>query len=734
MKKKNTNSIARKNISVFEILILVASILAFSYFVGNEFKFVSASDAAAPSTGDNVKTVTEIGAAAAAASGAAKTASTATLPTAAGAALAPEGEAYLAGTSATGQQVAAAAEAADTGTKTAAAAKSAGTFMTRLSGSFQVLLWNAVIAAGIYGIIQLLRLFPGADQDLLNQLSIYLSVGYAVGAGLYVIGNALFGSSAAGFGATVGFGLIGLGIAAILFIFTYHKSRIDAVQFNCYPWQPSKGGGANGRDDCQQCNKGQLPCTKYKCESLGLSCELLNEGTNSEVCIWNNRNDIEPPLISSWKEILPAGFSYTPDTARLPPDKGVIIKANTSDGCVAPFTRITYGITLNKPGMCKVDTNRTDTFDNMAITLDQGYYLYNHSIMSIPSGIANENDSGISVTAGGNYETYVRCQSKNGYSNVGTFVFKYCVQDEPDTTAPTIEVVNPTNNMPIQYGSTSKRIDVYVNKPSSCKWSHSDQSYDDMAETMNCALGVSDVNAYMLYHCSANLTGLKDEAENDFYFRCKSYPGNNESDRYANTASYKYTLIGTRDLVIDSISPKDGDLIKDSTQSVKVTLDVKTSAGYKDGEATCSYSDTSGTNSRYVLFANTNSYQSTQDLWLDTGSYDYTIKCCDLGGNCKTETTSFDVETDSESPRIIRIYNDVNLLKLVTIENAECVYDTTSCSYNFEDGLSMTSSDSREHSTEWNVNDVFYIKCKDEYGNQPSPDECSLIARPVSSY
>jgi hypothetical protein len=723
MKKKNINNLARKNISAFEILILVASIIAFSYFVGNNFQFVSASDATAPIE-DSVKTVTEIAAVAAAREAAQKAA--AVLPTSAGTELA---------TGVTGEQAAASAAAgtADTGAKAAAAAKSSGKFLTRLTGSFNAVLWNAAIAGGIYLIFKWISTWEGADAETWSAAGLYLSIGYATGAGLYVLGNAILGSSAATFGTTAVFGLIGLGVAAILFIFTYHKKRIDAVQFNCYPWQPPKGGGANGKDDCQQCNKGELPCTKYKCESLGLSCELLNEGKSSEVCIWNNRNDIEPPIISSWKEILPEGFSYTPDSARLPPDKGVIIKANTSDGCIAPFTKITYGVTLNKPGMCRIDTNRTNSFDTMSITLDQGYYLYNHSMIVMPSGIADENGTGISVTAGGDYETYVRCQSKNGYSNVGTFVFKYCVQDEPDTTAPRIEAVNPTNNMPIQYGSTSKRIDVYVNKPSSCKWSHSDQSYDDMAETMNCAGGVSEINANMLYRCSTNLTGLKDEAENDFYFRCKSYPGNNESDRYANTESYKYTLIGTRDLVIDSISPEEDALIKDSTQSVKVTLEVKTSAGYKDGEAICSYADTSGTNSRYVLFANTNSYQSTQDLWLDTGSYDYTIKCCDLGGNCKTETTSFEVETDSESPRIIRVYNDISLLKLITMEDAECVYDTTSCSYNFEDGLSMTS-EGREHSAEWNVNDIFFIKCKDEYGNQPSPDECSLIARPISSY
>jgi hypothetical protein len=750
---KRKNNLAKKNISLFEIFILIASILAFSYFVGNEFKFVGASDTGGTSGGSSVtQTAVTAGAAAAgtalitgqseAVTAAAATASTAALPTSAGTELGniltPYGTTN-AGTaplatgsldtvvSAEGGFATAGGEAA-----TPAAAQS-GKWMQRLTGSFNVILVNAAIAAGIYGVFYLISLIPGTDADAWKAAGEYLSIGYSVGAGAYILSHVIFGG-AIKLGTSILFGTIGLGVGLLVFLLFYSKKKFQAVQFNCNQWQPSTGGGPNGRDDCVKCNQGQFPCTKYKCQSLGLNCELLNEGTSNEVCIWNNRNDIEPPVISSWKEILPEGYAYTPDSARLPPDKGVIIKANTSDGCVSPFTKLTYGITLDKPGMCKIDTIRTNSFANMTLTLSQGYYLYNHSILTVPAGIQDENGTRIEVSVGGNYETFVRCQSKNGYSNVGTFVFKYCVQDTPDMTAPSIEVVNPSNNMPTQFGSTSKKIDVYVNKPATCKWSHLDQSYDDMPETMNCESGSMEMNANLLYHCTTNLTGIRDRVNNDFYFRCKSYPGNPENERYANTASYKYTLIGTEDLVIDSISPEDGSTIKDASQSVKVNLNVKTSAGYKDGEAICSYSDTSGTNNRYVIFANTNSYESTQELWLDTGSYTYTIKCCDLGGNCKTQATTFTVESDNRPPLVVRAYNDFSQLKIVTEEDATCVYDTTSCNYKFDDGLPMMSSDKRQHTTTWSVSDVFYIKCKDIFGNAPSQNECNFIARPVNSY
>jgi hypothetical protein len=727
---KKRNNLAKKNISLFEIFILIVSILAFSYFVGNEFKFVKASDttkagssvlSTALSVGGTVSTGVKV----------AETVSTATLPTEAagtmslGHSLAQDiidggltpslgGGTATAGSGAAGSEVAGAAVKVN--------------WLKGLATNFNVLVVNWGIAFGIYELFHWIGSTSEDNGQVWEQLGIYLSVGYAVGATSYVVYYIATGALVK-LGSSMLFGIYGLIAAAILFLIFGSKKEVIALQFNCNQWQPVKGG-----ERCGECNKGQFPCTEYKCQSLGLGCELVNKGTSSELCFWTSRNDREPPIISSWKEALPEGYTYTPDTARLPPDKGVIIKANTTDGCVPPFTKLTFGVTLDKLGMCKADTNRTDSFENMTFTLSQGYYLYNHSILIVPTGIEDENSTRIEVSIGGNYETFVRCQSTNGYSNVGTFVFKYCVQDTPDMTPPSIELVNPSNNMPTQYGISSKLIDVYVNKPSSCKWSHIDQDYDSMTETMNCASGSMEMNANMLYHCTTNLTGIKDSVDNVFYFRCKSYPGNPANESYANTASYVYTLIGTEDLVIDSISPEDGSTIKDATQSIKVNLNVKTSAGYKDGEAICSYSDTSGTSNRYVLFANTNSYESTQELWLDAGSYTYTIKCCDLGGNCKTQSTTFTVESDNKPPLVVRAYNDFSELKIITEEDATCVYDTTSCSYNFDDGLPMTSSDKREHTTAWSTEDVFYIKCKDEFGNVPSYDVCNFVARPVSSY
>lgn len=600
--------------------------------------------------------------------------------------------------------------------------------------------WNILGNAGIALILYVginkigVEMFH-ADEQFINNLAADLFWGYGLGG--------VIGSFAASMGMNEwitntglnffgvwipGAGLVGMGIAGLFFVIFEKQYSYDTVIFNCNSWQP-----ATGWTKCEQCNKGLFPCTKYKCQSLGQSCELVNEGTGNELCVGNNRNDISPPKIRAWNGTLSAGYKYIPDDAALAPDTGVIIKyLSSSDGCAPPFTTLKYGVALDKPGQCKVDTVRKIDYDSMGSTASSGMFKYNHTLISYAGGI-NTSEQGLSFANGGDYEVYVRCQSKNGYSNVGTFVFKYCVSDEPDSSAPAIIATDPINGNPVAFGQTDKDVNIYVNKPSECRWSHDNVDFDVMSETMTPCTTSTTYNANLVFKCSTTLTGLKDGVSNNFYIRCKSYPGSPKEDRYKNVESYKYTLVGTRPLVLDWVKPN-GTTIKDSTTSVNVTLEAHTSAGYKEGLADCYYKNSSQSDANYVLFFATNSFQHSQVLWLETGSYSYDIKCCDLGGNCETAPTEFEVETDTAPPMVIRIYNDNNKLKIVTDEKAECVYSTTDCNYLFADGLKLTTSNNLEHLAEWNTASNIYIKCQDEFGNQPFPNACSITVRPFSEY
>lgn len=536
------------------------------------------------------------------------------------------------------------------------------------------------------------------------------------------IGEKAAGMAGAGIGAIVGI---------VVFILNYVKQKQEIITFNCYPWDAPTGG-----QSCEECNKQGISCSEYQCRSLGQACELTNKGTDEEKCVWVNRNDVEFPVIEPWEDVLLKNYEYSPNNAISPPDRGVkILNTDSSTGCVKAFTPLSFGVTLNEPAKCKIDGIRKKSFDEMDFYFSGSLSLYNHSYsLSLP-GPSAFNSENITIGSEGEYRLYVRCQDANGNSNTANFVFDFCVEKGPDTTPPLIMTTDPLNGNPIAYNQSSVDVNVYINEPAECKWSHLNQDYDNMEGNMSCSSSVFEMNAQMLYTCETTLTGLKDREENKFYFRCKDISEN------VNTESYEFSLIGTQQLVIDWVKPESGDVIKDSTDTIKVTLEAKTSAGYNEGEAICYYSDT-GVEGDYIKFLNTNSYQHSQDLWLpelDAGeSYEYFIKCIDLGGNSDILTTDFIVESDAESPIVVRVYHEETYLKIVTDEEAKCVYDTKyedyPCDYSFDDGTPMTTVEEINHYTNWNTETNFYIICQDEYGSQPDPDECSIIVRPSEIY
>jgi hypothetical protein len=588
------------------------------------------------------------------------------------------------------------------------------------------ILQGAAWAAAVAGAIQFVAPLFGANSAQTNAISAALGLGTFTGTTV----NSVFGKGGYWQNAITEGGLAkgwsiagGASVAALIFFSTYKSTDTETIQFNCDPWQAPTGGS-----NCEKCNKGILPCSEYQCRSLGQSCQLLNQGTAEEQCAWVNRNDVNPPVIKPWNDALLSGYTYNPDNAISPPDKGVkITNTATKEKCAEAFTPLTFGLTTNEPAQCKISDKRLSSFEEMNVYFgNKNAFLYNHTqVMSLPGEDAL-NASGLVLENDGNFEVYVRCQDSNGNSNTANFVFKYCVEKGPDTTAPLIVSTSLLNGMPISYGQTSADINVYTNEPATCKWDFLDKNYADMDNAMSCSQNIFQLNSQMLYTCATTLAGLKNEFDNKFYFRCQDSKGN------ANAESYQFTLKGTKPLVIDSVSPNDT-IISDATDVIQVTLEAKTSAGYKLGESNCYYSDIDSVDN-YVLFYNTNSYAHSQELWLGEGSYTYYVKCIDLGGNTDEKTLSFKVETDSLSPIVVRAYHEGSLLKILTNEEAECVYDTTSCSYDFDDGIKMASSNSLSHTTSWDSETSFYIKCEDEYGNQPLPDKCNIIAKPTEGY
>lgn len=609
--------------------------------------------------------------------------------------------------------------------KAAAAAKPA--LGTAAAGATKItvagVVGNAALAAGIYAVTKFGLRQAGASPEAANAGGLAAGGGYVA----YYVATLLKASLALSI-------IIGVGAGVIIFLLTFKNTRYDDYKFTCYPWDAPTGGA-----NCQKCNTGNFPCTEYQCRSLGQGCALVNKGTGEELCVWNNSRDVTPPVIQPWIDVLTNGYRYIPDNAISPPDRGVkIVPQNNNSGCIEAFTPITFGITLDEPAKCQLDISNQASFGDATAFYFNGSSTskMNHSQtidIASPASLAAEN---ITLQNGGLFTLYAKCQDANGNSNTGNFVFKFCVNQGPDTTPPSIVTTSIVNGNPIAFNTTAVNLSVYVNEPATCKWSQTDQSYNSMENNMSCSTSSMQVNAQGLYPCSTTLTGLKNSVNNDFYFRCKDQPWlagtANDSQRNVNSQSYKFTLKGTQPLVITSVGPTG--TIKDSTNVIKVTINATTSAGYNEGAAICSFSDT-GNNGSYIQFFNTGTYKHSQDLFLSPGNYTYYISCNDLGGNTDTNTTSFTVESDTSPPIVVRAYHDGNYLKIITDEKSRCVYGTSSstgCNYLYGDGISMQSVEDTVNQVAWNPDKVFYIKCADSFGNQPLPNECSIIASPFT--
>lgn len=518
-------------------------------------------------------------------------------------------------------------------------------------------------------------------------------------------------------------GLIGIGVAAAIFLLTYKKESKEIAEFNCLPWQAPIGGA-----DCEKCND-YAECSEYTCKSLGQACDLVNKGTQNQKCIWKNPYDTNSPIIEM--KSVSAGNKFIPDKAIRPPATGVAISQD-NEACIKAFTPLEFTFITNEPSQCKIDYNLTS--DSKLAYEQMGFYVggssvfeYNHTeILSLPGPDAI-NKVAPELKNDGTYTLYIRCQDANGNFNVNPFSVRFCVEKGPDTTPPLIVNVSIPSGNPIQFNRSSLYLEVYVNEPSDCKWSHEDRDYNNMEYSMSCSNQIWQMNNQETYTCRTNLTGIKSREDNVFYFRCKDKPYFDESERNVNKQSYRYSVIGTQPLNILKIEPNE--TISGATDVINITLYVKTDNGYKNGEAICYYS-TTGNEKDYVQFLETGGNEHKQRQDLVTGSYTYYIKCVDLGGNAVYNSTGFSIEIDRIDPFITRAYKESGGLKIITDENAECAYSNVNCNFEIDSGIKMTSLDYRNHNTEWKLSRVYYIRCKDKYNNQPNPNTCSIILRP----
>jgi hypothetical protein len=535
-------------------------------------------------------------------------------------------------------------------------------------------------------------------------------------------------------------------VVGVWLIFGWENDKVYLYSTSCLPYEAPLGG-----ESCEECNGDpNRPCTEYRCRSLGQACELVNAGTTNEKCS-PIEDDGAPPFIKPWEDVLTEGHSYISEGSL-----GTrIVRDGASDGCLAPYTNLEFGVALEdgdeepELAQCKLDNIHTDSFENMISYIgspsspDNSFDYTHNQILPLPTtnplGSDPDDEIPIEFQNNGEYDYYVRCIDVNGNENSAEFVFSFCVDPSPDTTSPQIEGFSIESGSYVAFGTDQFEISVFVDEPAECRWSVDDKSYESMEHTTEngdvvCGIQAPTGNSHISYPCVTTLTGIEDMQENKFYFRCRDQPNSPENERFTTPASTELIIRGSQELNIISYSPTDGETVTGNSNEVDVNFEVETSNGAEEGNAICSIKNSLSTGSYIVMFE-TNNFEHHQVLQPGAGDHTYDIRCVDAGGNLAEAQTSFSVFVDQNQPQVTSAYHDVDALKLVTSENADCSYSLNSCNFPFDEGLEMSHVNTerrRDHYAPWEPNVVYYIKCRDDFGNQPSPNACSLIASATS--
>jgi len=520
-------------------------------------------------------------------------------------------------------------------------------------------------------------------------------------------------------------GAVSLAVGWYTYTEAYEDTRTETVTFECKPWQ-----APIGQNDCGQCSANDLPCSEYRCKSLGPSCGIVNEGTSEVECVDMSLDDARGPIITPNEEELTDGFVYSEIS-----DRGFTIES-AAGGCLPSFSSLQWGIRADEPAQCKVDIRHTGSFDDMRYYLGgSNIYSEEHTeFLAVPNSrdLANLSAGGIQIQNGNEMEIYLRCRDGNANVNGGEgniqeaeYAVRFCVDETPDVTPPQVISSSIEAGSCVAANTDTATVTFYTNEPASCRWDRQDRSdFSDMQYSMVCSRSAVDTGRLMVYPCVATFTGINKE-DTPYYIRCQDEQGND------NDASYDFSLKGSLPLKMMDLSPNE--TIRSGSTQAEVNLYAETMFGC--GNAICFYSQT-GLESDFTTFKDTNTDDGVhiQQLFLGDGFHTMNFKCVDAGGNVAENSTSFEVDIDTNAPEIVRAYEDDNLLKIVTVRDAVCAFTTDNCDFLVDEGEKLLTSTGREniHMTEWIKDTNYYVKCKDNFNNEELG--CSIIVRPTDNF
>jgi len=519
----------------------------------------------------------------------------------------------------------------------------------------------------------------------------------------------------------IGWAIIIIGIVLMIIGALFAGSSCDPidVSFECNPWLPPAGG-----EKCEECNNDpndpNRACSKYRCESLGAGCQFLNYDAESEdyyVCANSCENDPNPPLIEHQADVISPGHSYSDVT-----DSGFSIVSDSSNGCVAAYTNLQFGIDTQEPALCKVDIEQK-SFEEMSFSMGGNYYLYNHTMFFPVPDPSHGISQGINWN--GDLTFYVKCQDACGHETPNFYEIDLCVNQGEDVFAPAITQITPSSDSLVSFDSDTTSVAVMTNELATCKWDVVDKDYSLMANDFVCDDLFGLQSSPFGYVCEGDLP--TSESTNSFYVRCADQPWligtSNETDINSMGVGEEYLLKKPAEKIsIDFILPNAN--FEVSTEITSVDLQVETSGGGLYHH--CSYSF-SGYETMIPFFETGVERTHVQPaLNLQADAWTIYVECSDELGDVVQEETSFEIIYDDAIPQIARVWQEAGEIFIITEEPADCRYSVNSCSFDFAEG-NQTGTDIL-HVIDADLGETYHVRCKDEFGNAPTGCSISVVA------
>ncbi len=457
------------------------------------------------------------------------------------------------------------------------------------------------------------------------------------------------------------------------------------VESTCLPWRPPE------TNNCRLCAEHYgADCTLYKCKTLGRNCKLLNEGTEKVACSYIDPNDVAPPRITPWLDVMNQSLSVQLTST------GYYVEYTGEGGPeIPPFYSLPLGIALDEPAICRYDEKHTASFEEMEFTFGDEDYTDRKLLMNLVEG-------------GKETTYYVRCQDLQGRANIEEYSIQFVTDPEPDREPPRLLWTDPESESFVSHEQHELPVQFVLSEPAHCLWSGLDQEYDQMPADhgMICTDKVIPNAVQGDYDCRAVFPVVPGNAST-FFVRCQDLSGN------SNRESFAYALRGSVPLIISEKYPA-GDV-----QSPDVEIVLVTSGGAEDGTATCQLRGTGVP--QFIDFFDTNVRVHKQALTLGNGGHVFDVRCEDAAENSADDKLFFTItapEEDIIPPRLVSVYTSGTVLYLITDEVADCRYHTTDPDFAFEQGT-VTGAVGFEHKIV-GTDARYYVQCRDVAQNGAS--------------